>query len=162
MGAGLMKTIKTSDAGIRYDGARSQAMNRIHTLSRALELIEMHLTGELNANTLAGRLGYSRSHLDRLFLDAIGDTPASLIRTQRLEQAAFELVATQRRIVDIALDYQFNSQEAFTRAFRRAFCRTPADYRRNACASPLRPKLSLRPHELLPSRMRVVFVWLPR
>jgi AraC-like DNA-binding protein len=51
-------------------------MNRIQLLSRALELIDHNLTRDLTATSLAYDLGYSRSALDRLFVETLGDTPA--------------------------------------------------------------------------------------
>ncbi len=46
------------------------------------------------------------------------------------QPAAKELVSTKRRIVDIALDYQFESQQTFTRAFKQATWLTPGEARR--------------------------------
>ena len=47
-----------------------------------------------------------------------------------MADAASALVRTDARILDIALDCQFSSQEAFTRAFRRYYGMTPGEYRR--------------------------------
>jgi AraC family transcriptional regulator len=137
-------------------------MNRIHLLNRALELIDNGLTRDLTASSLAHELGYSRSALDRLFVETLGDTPARHIHSRRMREAARDLVSSRKRIVDIALDYRFDSQEAFTRAFRRACGRTPNEYRRVAPPSPLHSHLTLRPHELAPTRIRVVQVWRPQ
>ena len=134
-------------------------MNRIHLLNHVLELIDHSLTCDLTAASLAGRLGYSRSAFDRLFIDVLGDTPARHIRSRRMLEAAWDLAHTRKRIVDIALDYQFDSQEAFTRAFRRAFDVPPAQFRKRGEVNPLYPVVTVRPHELQPSRARVVTVW---
>lgn len=40
------------------------------------------------------------------------------VRKRRLTAAAYELISTERRILDIALDYRFLTQESFTRAFK--------------------------------------------
>ncbi len=52
------------------------------------------------------------------------------VRKRRLAEAADELLDGSRRIIDIALDYHFQSQEAFTRAFKRSFSLTPHAYRK--------------------------------
>jgi AraC family transcriptional regulator len=137
-------------------------MNRIHLLNRALEIVDHNLTGDLTVASLAHDLGYSRSALDRLFVETLGDTPARHIRSRRMRAAAYDLVSSRKRIMDIALDYRFDSQEAFTRAFRRAFDRTPNEYRRVAPSASLRSSLTVRPHEFAPSRIRVVQVWQPQ
>lgn len=136
-------------------------MNRIHLLNRALELVDHNLTRDLTPASLARDLGYSRSAFDRLFVEALGDTPARHIRSRRMRAAAHDLVSSHKRIVDIALDYRFDSQEAFTRAFRRAFDVPPAQFRRRGEVNPLHPVVTVRPHELQPTRARVVTVWQP-
>jgi|GEM_PF-5449439 len=136
-------------------------MNRIHILTRALELIESE-SAIVDATALASRLSYSRSHLDRMFLETIGKAPTALIRDSRMRQAAFEISSSRRAIIDIAFDCGFGSQEAFTRAFRRLYGRTPDEYRRIATPSPLHMTLSLQPHEHVRSRVRLVQVWQPR
>jgi AraC family transcriptional regulator len=136
-------------------------MNRIHVLNQALDVIHHELTSELTATSLARRLGYSRSALDKIFVETLGDTPARHIRDGRMRRAAHDLIHTRRRILDIALDSGFASQEAFTRAFRRAYRRAPEDYRRSAPRQSLWPRPSLRPHEFARARIRVVQVWQP-
>lgn len=84
------------------------AMNRIHLLNHALELIDHSLTCDLTAASLAGALGYSRSAFDRLFGEVLGDTPARHIRSRRMLEAAWDLAHTHKRIVDIALDFHFD------------------------------------------------------
>ena len=65
------------------------------------------------------------------------------VRNRRLTEAARALVETDRRILEVALDWQYDSQEAFTRAFKRAYGVTPGDFRRRRSFTPLRPPLSL-------------------
>jgi len=52
------------------------------------------------------------------------------IRARRLSKAAVALRLTGRPILDIALQYRFDSQQTFTRAFKKQFAQTPALYRR--------------------------------
>lgn len=47
-----------------------------------------------------------------------------------MSQAASDLISTDKRIIDIALDYRFGSQEAFTRAFKKEYDVTPGRYRK--------------------------------
>ncbi len=65
------------------------------------------------------------------------------VRKRRLTEAARALVHTNRRILDIALDWQYDSHEAFTRAFKRAYSLTPFEYRRRGIFVPIRAALSL-------------------
>lgn len=51
------------------------------------------------------------------------------IRLRRLANAAAALLYTDHRIIDIALYYQFESQEAFTRTFKKMYHMPPGAYR---------------------------------
>jgi AraC family transcriptional regulator len=74
------------------------------------------------------------------------------VRGRRLERAAFRLAAANPpSLIDLALDCGFESQEAFTRAFRRRFGQPPGQFRRDT------PKHDRREDEMskTPSHPRV-------
>jgi AraC-like DNA-binding protein len=104
-------------------------MEYLIPLNRALEYFENGLTQTISIQETATAVGYSRSRFGCLFRATIGETPGEYIRKRRLSEAARELVTSKKRILDIALDYQFESQEAFTRSFKRMFHLSPAAYR---------------------------------
>lgn len=58
-------------------------------------------------------------------------TPFEYIRALRLSRAAVEIRDGEQRIVDVALDFAFDSHEGFTRAFSAAFGTPPKEFRRN-------------------------------
>ncbi|GKX63953.1 helix-turn-helix domain-containing protein [Pragia fontium] len=91
--------------------------------------IEGHLEEPLTVKRVATKSGYSQWHLQRLFKDTTGDSLAYYIRKKRLQNAASELKQSKRTIADIAYQYQFDSQQSFTRAFKKMFSTTPSDYR---------------------------------
>ena len=64
---------------------------------------------------------------------------------RRLAGAARALLQTEDRILDIALDYQFNSHETFTRAFKRVFDQQPSQWRKQGRLDrwQLMPRLTL-------------------
>lgn len=80
---------------------------------------------------LAARLHLSRHHADRLIAAAAGEPPATLRRRVLLERAAYRLVTTPDRIIDIAVDAGFGSHESFSRAFARSFGMPPREFRRH-------------------------------
>jgi AraC-like DNA-binding protein len=99
-------------------------------VGRALSFIEAHLTDDMDLTDVAAQASSSLYWFHRVFAAVVGDTLAGYIRKRRLNCAALQLVGTDRRIIDIALDHGFGSQEAFTRSFRDHFAMTPARYRR--------------------------------
>lgn len=77
------------------------------------------------------RLVYqSRTQFHRVFRAIIEETPAAMRRRLLLERAAFELAHSAKSVTEIAIDANYGSLEAFTRAFRKAFRTSPSLFRR--------------------------------
>jgi AraC family transcriptional regulator len=79
---------------------------------------------------LARRAYHSRTQFYRLFQALIDENPGTMRRRLLLERAAWQLGRTQLSVTEIALDANYGSLEAFTRAFRKAFHVSPSLYRR--------------------------------
>ena len=92
---------------------------------------------DARGDELAARAHLSRFHFDRVVSGISGETPARLRRRILLERAAFRLVTTRATVLEVALEAGYSSNEAFTRAFRRAYGVAPATWR----ASPARIQL---------------------
>lgn len=84
---------------------------------------------DLGAADLASRAYLSRHHFDRVIRATAGEPPAAFRRRVLLERAAYRLVTSRSRIIEIALEAGYGSNEAFTRAFRRAYGTGPAAWR---------------------------------
>jgi AraC family transcriptional regulator len=83
-----------------------------------------------SGRTLASRVHLSRFHFDRLVSAAAGEPPATLRRRVLLERAAYRLITTDHDVLRIAVEAGYASNEAFTRAFAKAFGRAPSVWRR--------------------------------
>lgn len=116
-------------------------MEPYQVIQASVTAIETHLNQPLTVRELADRAGYSFWHYQRLFQALTGQSVGAYLRSRRLAAAAVALQATRKRILDIALEYQFESHEAFTRAFKAAFGHTPGEVRRRgipvACSPPI-------------------------
>lgn len=99
-------------------------------VSELLDWIEHNLDQSLTLDTIAAKSGYSKWHLQRLFKSFTGQTLGTYTRQRRLTMAATELRLTQNSVLRIADKYQFDSQQTFTRTFKKQFKTTPAVYRR--------------------------------
>lgn len=112
--------------------SHSQGSSRgLQQIAAALDYIEERLPGALQIEDVALVARFSPYHFWRVFHAMTGETPGDYIRRRRLTCAARKLTGGDRRIIDIALDAGFDSQAAFTRAFKRQFHRPPAAYRRD-------------------------------
>lgn len=118
---------------------------------------------------LSRRTGFSPFHLHRRFTAALGETPKQHVLRIRLERAAYLAAITDESILRIALDVGFRSHATFTRAFRRRFEVSPAEYRaaaRTAQQERLEREIvprgegcrlsSVRPVRLAPARLLAV------
>jgi AraC-like DNA-binding protein/uncharacterized damage-inducible protein DinB len=79
---------------------------------------------------LARQAYQSRTQFHRLFRTMVEETPGAMRRRFLLERAAYQLSHTGMSVTDVALDANYGSLEAFTRAFRKAFRISPSRYRR--------------------------------
>jgi AraC family transcriptional regulator len=104
---------------------------------RAVNYMERNLKNPISISDVASAAAYSTFHFVRLFRALTGYTPGSYLRRRRLTAAAEELAHSRKRIIEIAMEYQFQSQEAFTRAFKEYFGVNPSAYRRKGIAFPM-------------------------
>ena len=105
---------------------------------KALWYIESHLAEPLTLDDVAGVAGVSRFHLVRAFAAATGFSVMRYVRARRLSKAAQALAAGAPDILSLALDADYSSHEAFTRAFRDHFGVTPEMVRAATCLDRLK------------------------
>src|SRR4030081_2114334 len=110
-------------------------MNPAH---KALWYIESHLADALTLDEIAGVAGISRFHMVRAFAAATGFSVMRYVRARRLSEAARALADGAPDILSLALDADYGSHEAFTRAFRDHFGITPEAVRATTCLNKLR------------------------
>jgi len=100
---------------------------------KALWYIESHLGKALTLDEIAAVAGISRFHMVRAFAAATGCSVMRYVRARRLTEAARALAAGAPDILSLALDADYGSHEAFTRAFRDHFGITPEAVRAATC-----------------------------
>lgn len=99
-------------------------------VQKMIDYIERHLREDLTLNNVSSHIGYSPFYCSKAFHKQVGICMKDYIRLRRISSAALELRDTPKRILDIALEFGYNSQEAFTRSFIEVFDITPAAYRK--------------------------------
>jgi AraC family transcriptional regulator len=83
----------------------------------------------VSGRDLAARAYLSRFHFDRVVVAASGETPGRFRRRVLLERAAYRLVTSGQGVLDVAVEAGYSSNEAFTRAFTRAYGVQPSVWR---------------------------------
>ena len=101
-----------------------------HKLDKAIRYIEAGLKTRLILEDIAEQANMSAWHFHRVFLASTGITVGEYIRKRRMSEAAKELVFTEKPIKQLASEYQYESQAAFTRSFMGVYRITPGKLRR--------------------------------
>jgi AraC family transcriptional regulator len=100
------------------------------TAERLTAIVANSLDTPAKTQDLARQAYRSRTQFHRLFRFAAEESPAAMRRRLLLERAAYRLGHSGMSVTEVALDANYGSLEAFTRAFRKAFRISPSRYRR--------------------------------
>ena len=102
-------------------------------LTEVLAYIQAHRDEPITVAELARVAGFSPYHFSRLFTARFGASVMDYVRTVRLQAAALRLTGdAPPALAELAFDCGFESQEAFTRAFRRRYGTPPGQFKREA------------------------------
>ncbi|MFD2115226.1 helix-turn-helix domain-containing protein [Paenibacillus yanchengensis] len=104
-------------------------MHSEDSIQRAIQYMENRLAYKMTLEEIAAHVGFSPFHFHRLFRSRVGMNIADYLRSRRLCQASRMLLHTEESILHISLDCHFESQEAFTRAFKKMYGMPPGRYR---------------------------------
>ena len=109
---------------------------------RSLAIIEERIREKLTVEKLAESIHFSQYHYQRLFREAVGESVMRYVARRRLTLAAAKLAQTDASILDIALEYGYESHEGFSRSFKAFLGVTPMEYRKyhSAIGSPVMQK----------------------
>jgi len=94
-------------------------VNWIQCLSKSIQYIEDHLTDKISIDEITKQAYTSNSHFQLLFHLVFGMTVGEYIRNRRLTLAAQDLLQPGSKILDVAMRYQYDTQESFSKAFTR-------------------------------------------
>ncbi|AJA46511.1 transcriptional regulator, AraC family [Clostridium pasteurianum DSM 525 = ATCC 6013] len=115
----------------KIEGGSNFNMNYDTCIEKSIEYIERNLNKKIELEGLAEKAFLSKYHFHRVFHAIVGEPVGEYVRKRRLSEAASELVNTDDKIVNIALKYQFSSQESFTKAFKKLYGIPPREFRKN-------------------------------
>ena len=111
-------------------------------LNRLVDVVEEHLSEDLDVVRLAASLGTTEHHLRRMFSSLAGMPLSEYVRRRRMTVAAADVVTRSGDLLTVAVSYGYGSAEAFGRAFQSVHGVTPGQARRDG--GPLRPQARLR------------------
>lgn len=112
----------------------------IEVIQLVIRYIDTHLEENLDLDSIAKEIHYSKYHLSRMFVNIVGFSLHKYIQRRRLTEAARQLVYSNDSIIEIAIGAGYQTQRSFTKAFKGMFTCTPQVYRKRKEFYPLQLK----------------------
>lgn len=106
-----------------------QAEEYVRRVLKVMIFIEKNLDEDLTMEELAKVACYSPFHFHRIFQAIVGETVHQYVKRLRMQTAAGKLLYTDQTVTEIALDANFETPSAFTKAFKQFMGSSPKSYR---------------------------------
>lgn len=119
-------------------------MEVLSRLNAVVEYIEENLTKEIKYDEVAKLVYCSAFNFHRMFNYIVGFSVTEYVRKRRLTMAAFELQERNKKVIDIALKYGYDSPVSFARAFRSFHGVSPSEAQQKKAVLKAFPKLSFK------------------
>ena len=111
-------------------------------IQSVLNEIDKRITENIQADEFARMANYSTYHFRRIFIKLTGTPFMNYITRRKLEYALYDL-SQGKKIIDVAMDYGFETHAGFTKAFKKYFGYPPSLHRLHIAASPpIKPTIS--------------------
>ena len=96
---------------------------------RALSYIQQHFSDPISLTSVAEEMGVAPAYLSTVFHREIGSSYSRTLLKFRMEEAARQLIQTNRKVQEIAQNVGFFSAKHFTHVFREYYHCSPVEYR---------------------------------
>ena len=116
------------------EGCKSGLLRAIFDPQIGVALTSMHQKVEhpWTVESLAAACGMSRSAFAVRFKDLVGETPLEYLTGWRMQKATGMLQEGDKKLFEVGKSVGYDSDAAFSKAFKRVFRVAPREYRRNA------------------------------
>lgn len=117
--------------------------DHVVSIETVIDYIETHLDGKIDLEQVSQAVHYSKYHLHRMFTSTVGMTIHDYVQRRQLTEAAKLLVFSDRPIIEVTFICGYESQQAFSTAFKSMYKIPPAEYRENREFYPLQLRFAL-------------------
>jgi len=104
-------------------------MENKNLIDKAIGFIQKNSKENLSLQSIADNAGFSLTYFESIFRKHTGYSPVEYSRIYKLTRSALDLRRTEKSVLDIALDYGYESPESFSRAFKIFYGISPSEYR---------------------------------
>ncbi len=132
----FVETLRQYVAGLPAEQTGWLAGARDPVVGKSLAILHSRVSHPWTIAELAREVGMSRSALLERFSRYLSEPPMAYLTRWRLQLAARRLTSTPRSVAEIAGEVGYESEAAFSRAFKRQFGSPPAKFRRERATEP--------------------------
>jgi len=125
--------------------------NHIINIETVIDYIESHLDEKLDLEKVSEAVHYSKYYLHRMFTNTVGMTIHDYVQRRQLTETAKLLIFSAKPIIEVAFLCGYESQQAFSTAFKSMYKMSPAMYREHGTFYPLQLRFVLDKN--IPSRV---------
>ena len=105
-------------------------MDWVNRVNDVIDYAERNLSEEIDKEKISQIMACPYSVFQRSFVQIAGITLGEYIRQRKLTKAAYAILNSNERIIDIALKYGYESADAFTVAFKKFHGVSPSAVRK--------------------------------
>lgn len=124
-------------------------MDTREAVELCVNYIEGNLYGKISLDDISENIGVSKFYLHRIFRALTGESIMEYVQLRKLTSSIDELISSNERIIDIALNYGFDYEQSYIRAFKKAFGCTPAKIRSDRTTLRLEIKEKINMNDIL-------------
>lgn len=113
------------------------------TIFECIKFIEENIYKRISLDDIAAHCSLSKYHLHRVFRSLTGQSIMEYVQARKLSSSIGEIIDTNMRIIDIAMEYGFDYEQSYIRAFRKKFGYTPLKVRSEQLSLIIQEKLNM-------------------
>lgn len=98
-------------------------------IEACVNYIEININDKITLDDISQEIGMSKYYLHRMFKALTGESIIEYVQARKLSASINELANSNMRIIDIAMDYGFDHEQSYIRAFKKRFGYTPLKVR---------------------------------
>ena len=124
----LQKCRTRKKGAVQYFSEPHASNSSSQYVINAIKYIQFNYSHDISIDDIAKAVGVSRSHLYRVFMSNVGQSPIDYLTSYRISEACFLLKNSQLSIAEIAVSVGFFDQFYFSRVFKKSKGVPPSKY----------------------------------
>lgn len=112
-------------------------------IAACIDFIEKNIYRKITLCDLSNYTGISKYYLHRMFKSLTGESIMEYVQSRKLSSSINELINSSMRIIDIALEYGFDFEQSYIRAFKKKFGYTPMKARTDQISMIITEKINM-------------------